>query len=166
MATQVGERLADWFPQARVEVREWQVSADGFRHGRLPVIAHTAARLLAGEGLPSYVVCSSHSIDVLLTDQRKGAVVDALRRLAGDPAARFFRIGDRGTWPGNDFDLLADPLGLSVDEVSRSPSACWNLAPPGALGPPATMYYLRRLHAGADGLLRLDLESGSPEPAT
>ena len=24
-------------------------------------------------------------------------------------------------WPGNDFDLLSDRLGLSVDEVSRDP---------------------------------------------
>lgn len=158
VARQVGERLADWFPAAELDVREWQVSANGFRHGRLPAIAHTAARLLAGEGLPSYVVCSSHSIDVLLTEQRKAAVVGALRQLTGQTSAQFFRIGDRGTWPGNDFDLLADPLGLSVDEVSRSPNTCWNLAPPGALGPQATVYYLTRLRTGPDGLLRLDLD--------
>ena len=66
-ANAVGERLQVWFPQATVEVRSCQVSVSGFRYGQLSMIAHTASRLLAAEHLPSYVVCSSHSIDVLVT---------------------------------------------------------------------------------------------------
>ncbi len=162
VAAEVGRLLMFWFPQAKVEVRDCQVSADGFRHGQLATIAHTVARLLAAEGLPSYVVCSSHSIDVLLTPHRKSAVVDAVRNAAGERDGSVIRIGDRGTWPGNDFDLLADSLGLSVDEVSRDPDHCWNLLPPGLLGPQATLYYLQRLSSRGNGLLRLALHEKHP----
>jgi hypothetical protein len=103
------------------------------------------------------VVCSSHSIDVLLTGYRKDAVVDAVRAAAGHDDGRVIRIGDRGSWPGNDFDLLSDSLGLSVDEVSRDPDRCWNISPPGLVGPQATLYYLDRL-VSSDGQLKLDLE--------
>jgi fructoselysine-6-P-deglycase FrlB-like protein len=163
IAAEVGQRLQAWFPQAKVEVRDCQVSADGFRHGQLAAIAHTTARLLAAEKLPSYVVCSSHSIDVLLTPCRKSAVVDAVRAASGDFNGTVIRIGDRGTWPGNDFDLLSDRLGLSVDEVSGDPDHCWNLLPPGILGPQATLHYLRRLVGCCGGLLRLDLEEARRE---
>jgi len=158
IAAEVGQRLRTWFPYAKVDVRNCQVSANGFRQGQLPAIAHTTARLLAGEDLPSYVVCSSHSIDVLLTPWRKDAVVDAVRTAAGDGNGRVIRIGDRGMWPGNDFDLLSDPLGLSVDEVSRDLDHCWNLAPAGLLGPQATLHYLKRLVGCGGGLLRLDVD--------
>lgn len=157
IATNVGEHLRTWFPQAKIDVRNCQVSASGFRYGHLAAIAHTTSRLLAAEGLPSYVVCSTHSIDVLLTPFRKSSVVDAVRAAARDSVGQVMRIGDRGAWPGNDFDLLSDQLGLSVDEVSRDPERCWNLSPPGLIGTQATLYYLRRL-VSRDGQLRLDLE--------
>jgi hypothetical protein len=157
IAIKVGQRLQVWFPQAKIDVRHCQVSASGFGCCQLPAIAHSASRLLAAEDLPSYVVCSSHSIDVLLTPYRKSAVVDAVREAGGDSNGQVIRIGDRGMWPGNDFDLLSDPLGLSVDEVSRDPDNCWNLAPPGLLGTQATLHYLQRLVGCSGGLLRLNL---------
>ena len=163
IAAEVGERLQSWFPQAKVDVRNCQVSAGGFRDGQLAAIAHMAARLLAAEKLPSYVVCSSHSVDVLLTPFRKSSVVDAVRAAAGDRHGRVIRIGDRGMWPGNDFDLLSDRLGLSVDEVSHDPDECWNLSPPGLVGPQATRHLLQRIIGCGGGLLRLDLEEGRRE---
>jgi hypothetical protein len=72
-------------------------------------------------------------------------------------------LGDRGRWPGNDFDLLSDVLGLSVDEVSSDPLQCWNLAPPGLLGPQAAVYYLDRLVGCGPGRVRLDLSEDHPE---
>ena len=54
-------------------------------------------------------------------------------------------------------------MGLSVDEVSSDPSQCWNLAPPGLLGPQATVYYLDRLVGCRQGWLRLDLPEEHPE---
>jgi hypothetical protein len=163
-ANAVGKFLQAWFPKAQIEVRSCQVSASGFRYGQLPLIAHTVSHLLASEKLPSYVVCSSHSIDVLLTSARKTTVVAAVRSVAGcADDVPVIRVGDRGRWPGNDFDLLSDVLGLSVDEVSSDPLQCWNLAPPGLLGPQAAVYYLDRLVGCGSGRVRLDLSEDHPE---
>lgn len=56
--------------------------------------------------------------------------------------ADILSIGDKGQWPGNDFDLLANPFSLSVNEVSGDPTTCWNLAPAGHRGVQATLDYL------------------------
>ena len=60
------------------------------------------------------------------------------------------RIGDLGSWGGNDFDLLNQGLSLSVDRVSSNLDTCWNLGPPGSKGITTTMQYLRALFP-ADG---------------
>ena len=41
-------------------------------------------------------------------------------------------LGDQGQAGGNDCDLLARPLGVSVDRVSSRFDSCWNVAAPGA----------------------------------
>lgn len=51
-------------------------------------------------------------------------------------------IGDRGQWPGNDFELLGTPYSLSVDEVSSDLDSCWNLSPGGINGIDSTILYL------------------------
>lgn len=102
-------------------------------------------------------LCSAHSVDIILGDFGKSAVVDAVRRAAGVPDGPILRIGDKGQWPGNDVDLLADPFGISVDEVSEDLESCWNFAPAGILGPQATLYYLNRLSEDSDGRLVLAL---------
>lgn len=101
------------------------------------VVALTAARALT-------VVRSSHSIDVLAPGVSKRNVVDALRADNGLTASEaVLCIGDRGRWPGNDFELLDQPLSLSVDDVSEKTDRCWNLAPPGINNTQALDFYLR-----------------------
>lgn len=69
---------------------------------------------------------SAHSVDVLAPTAAKTTVVLALaEKLEVDPLAEVCRIGDRGERSGNDFELLAEGLGLSVDGVSSDPDACW-----------------------------------------
>ena len=68
------------------------------------------------------------------------------------PHARILAIGDRGRWPGNDYDLLRSPFALSVDEVSVDPQTAWHLGPPGQRGVEVTVGYLRALQLTADGL--------------
>ncbi len=98
-------------------------------------------------GIHATISCSSHSVDVTLGQASKVDVVAAVRqRAATAEDAAVVRIGDRGRWPGNDADLLDDPYGLSVDEVSPSPDGCWGLSPRGMLGIQATLYYMDRLH--------------------
>lgn len=89
------------------------------------------------------LVRSSHSIDVLAPAVSKLVVVNAL-------PGPVLRIGDRGRFPGNDFALLDDSLGLSVDEVSASTSHCWNLLSIGNHGVVGTLEYLRAIRGEAN----------------
>lgn len=109
--------------------------------------AHVMSRLAPLDGSVRIVV-SSHSLDVLGVRPGKGALVTWLRERIGE-AHEVLCIGDRGAWPGNDYALLAEPMSLSVDEVSSLDDTCWNLAPRGVAGPDATLLYLRAIKARA-----------------
>lgn len=106
--------------------------------------AHVMALLAPLDGEGVRIVVSSHSLDVLGPTRGKGSLVSWLRQQIGD-GREVLCIGDRGAWPGNDYSLLAEPLSLSVDEVSSMRNACWNLAPRGVSGPDATLLYLRAI---------------------
>jgi HAD superfamily hydrolase (TIGR01484 family) len=54
-------------------------------------------------------------------------------------------IGDKGVWPGNDFELLSTPFSLSVDEVSPDADTCWNLSDSSIRNDKATLAYLNKL---------------------
>jgi HAD superfamily hydrolase (TIGR01484 family) len=99
------------------------------------------------------IVRSTHSIDILAPGVSKVSVVDLVSRLSGSRLDEILCIGDQGLWPGNDYELLSQPLGLSVDAVSLSTDTCWNLAPPGCKGVSATLYYLRCIHISPVGAL-------------
>ena len=87
-----------------------------------------AQQAILSEGVSGvHVVRSSHSIDIIDAKRAKGAVVDAMRENVRDGA--ILCVGDRGRWPGNDHELLAEPFSLSVDEVSLDPATCWHLGP-------------------------------------
>jgi hypothetical protein len=113
-----------------------------------PVVSvRAAAAIVEHAGIAATVNCSSHSIDVTFGNARKTAVVNAIRHRAGAAHdAPVLRMGDKGRWPGNDAELLDDPYGLSVDEVSPSMENCWGLSPRGILGAQATLYYFDRLN--------------------
>ena len=107
--------------------------------------------LMRANGVSGDVVTSGHSIDVCLAGQSKDRLVDAMRKAFDLGDGPILRIGDRGRPPGNDWTLLDDPHGLSVDEVSAHPVHCWSLAPAGMKGTQATEHYLRRLRWSAGG---------------
>mgnify|MGYP001166139494 CR=1 FL=1 len=91
------------------------------------------------------IVQSTHSIDVLAPGVSKRSLLtrltERLRQHHRDPAV--LCIGDRGRWPGNDFELLQHRFALSVDQTSQDPATCWNLAPPSSRYVDACLYYLR-----------------------
>ncbi len=97
------------------------------------------------------LVQSTHSIDVLAPGVSKRSLLTVLvKRLRQDhrnPA--ILCIGDRGRWPGNDFELLQHPFALSVDESSLDPSTCWNLAPPSSRYVDACLHYLQHMEVEA-----------------
>ncbi|MCA1477984.1 HAD hydrolase family protein [Bradyrhizobium yuanmingense] len=105
-----------------------------------------ATAIVEQSGVKASVTCSNHSVDVILGGGGKTAVVEAVRACThATSGAPVLRVGDKGRWPGNDSELLDDPFGLSVDEVSASTESCWGLSPRGYLGVQATLYYLDRI---------------------
>jgi HAD superfamily hydrolase (TIGR01484 family) len=87
---------------------------------------------------------SSHSIDVVVRDKAsKLNVVNKCIELS--KSENCLTIGDKGQWPGNDYELLSTPNSLSVDDVSAHPDSCWNLTRDGWKSTQATMSYLRRI---------------------
>jgi hypothetical protein len=101
------------------------------------------------------VVASSHSVDIITA---RGSKADVAKAVADElePPLQLLTIGDRGAWPGNDYDLLSEPLSLSVDEPSSIADRCWNLAPPGVTGPAAALFVLKRLKLQR-GRVRFDI---------
>lgn len=126
-----------------VEAKLGQITLE-FGAGAVPDEAWAAVeQVVRASSAQVTLVRSSHSIDVLAPGVSKAALVERLSRVvAGEEV---LCVGDRGRWPGNDHQLLAGRFGLSVDEVSPDPSACWNLAPPGARCVEAALYYLEHL---------------------
>lgn len=93
------------------------------------------------------IFASGHSVDILDLGVSKVNLINRIKELASKQTGEILCIGDRGRWPGNDCELLAQPYSLSVDQVSYDPQSCWNLAPAGCSGTQATLYYLRRLQS-------------------
>jgi len=95
------------------------------------------------------IVQSTHSIDVLAPGISKRSLVafmtEHLRRHLPNP--KILTIGDRGQWPGNDYELLQHPFALSVDQTSQDPWTCWNLAPEGSRNVDACLFYIRHFKA-------------------
>lgn len=110
-----------------------------------------AQQVILSTGIDEVTVTrSSHSIDIVPKGTSKRSVLDRLRATAGPRP--FLTIGDRGRWPGNDYDLLQEPCALSVDEVSVDPVTCWNLGSPGQRGVQVLLEYLQQLQAGPGGM--------------
>lgn len=94
---------------------------------------------------------SSHSVDVLGPRCSKINVVNRVAELAGCPQDAVLRIGDRGSRPGNDWQMLTAPLGVSVGDCSSDMETCWNLLPPGLHGANGTAYLLRKIKVAPGG---------------
>ncbi|MBC7297372.1 MAG: HAD hydrolase family protein [Demequina sp.] len=132
---------------AKVDPRPQQITVEPKGATRTDALAaHVMARLAPLDGEGVRIVVSSHSLDVLGPTRGKGSLVSWLREQVGG-GHDVLCIGDRGAWPGNDYSLLAEPMSLSVDEVSSLSDVCWNLAPRGVSGPDATLLYLRAIKA-------------------
>ena len=65
---------------------------------------------------------SSHTLNIIPMDVSKLCLVNECLKICnqGDTSSSVLCIGDRGEWPGNDFELLSTPYSLSVDTVSNS----------------------------------------------
>lgn len=124
--------------------RRFQITLQAKRampENRLWDLAHQV--LLLTGNLETAITRSSHSIDIVASGISKLNVLKRLREHVGD--ASILSIGDRGRWPGNDYELLGGSFALSVDEISVDPATCWNFAERGQRGVAVTLEYLRAL---------------------
>jgi hydroxymethylpyrimidine pyrophosphatase-like HAD family hydrolase/fructoselysine-6-P-deglycase FrlB-like protein len=136
---------------ARQEDRPFQITLEATRimpESRLWDLARQVILLAGADGVS--VTRSSHSVDIVASGVSKLNVIRRLRESVG--AAPILAIGDRGRWPGNDYELLHEPFALGVDEISVDPATCWHLGEPGQRGPSVTLDYLTALEAGNGGL--------------
>lgn len=91
------------------------------------------------------VLESSHSIDIIESNisNKLNIIQKCVKKaISMGASSEFLCIGDKGKWPGNDYQLLSHPFSLSVDEVSALPDSCWNLARPGLRNIEALHQYL------------------------
>ena len=141
---------------ARQEDRPFQITLEATRpmpEARLWDLAYQV--ILLHSAAEVSVTRSSHSIDIVPAGVSKMNVVHRLRDAIGNTPV--LAIGDRGRWPGNDYELLREPFALGVDEISVDPSTCWHLGAPGQRGPAVTLDYLGALLSDS-GRLHLRLE--------
>ncbi|MGJ1536511.1 HAD hydrolase family protein [Sphingobacterium multivorum] len=87
---------------------------------------------------------SSHSIDIISSSTSKSSIFNYCEQYYGS-GLKYLCIGDRGKYPGNDYQLLANEFSLSVDQVSNDPHSCWNLASKGINCVEATLEYFNAI---------------------
>jgi hypothetical protein len=141
-AVRADDRFAD---NCEITSRRHQITLEPRAHAVSALWAEVNDLIVRLDLQDIRVLRSGHSVDVVSAATSKRRVVHAVAsRMKGEGLA-VLCIGDRGRWPGNDYELLAHPYSLSVDEVSTDPSTCWNLAPPGVRGVEAALIYLKAL---------------------
>ncbi|MDE1818909.1 MAG: HAD hydrolase family protein [Thaumarchaeota archaeon] len=91
------------------------------------------------------IVESSHSVDIITNDVSKLNLYNLIKKRLEKTSSEFeiLCIGDRGNYPGNDFELLGTKYSLSVDQVSNLQNTCWNLVPLGDRGEQAVIDYIK-----------------------
>lgn len=130
------------------ELRGHQLSIFPVEAARMPALQTAVRERLQLAGLTSIrVMRSTHSLDLVSGPSSKSGVVSAVAAFVGcaPEGDAILRIGDHGGLLGNDFDLLASGLSLSVDQVSSNLETCWNLSPRGLRGPRAALAYLNAI---------------------
>jgi fructoselysine-6-P-deglycase FrlB-like protein len=120
---------------------------------RPEVLFTIAEEAVASCDISAKVLRSSHSVDIVSRATSKNEVV---RRLQAERSSKVLRCGDTGAWPGNDFEFLADPYGLSVDRVSLDLDRCWNLLPAGVRSVNGVLHYLATAVMLNDGTFTLE----------
>lgn len=94
------------------------------------------------------VFLSGKMIDITLPAVSKGNLIQFMN-VSPESAAS---LADAGAWPGNDFELLRYPLGVSVGTVSSDPDCCWRIGR--AEGTRAALEFLERLQSAGGGVFR------------
>lgn len=101
------------------------------------------------------IVESTHSLDIVRKPQAsKINMLDYCTRMLkhNNLSTDVLCFGDKGQWPGNDYELLATECSLSVNEVTSNPDVCWNFASPGKKNLDALREYFDWIQIGPKGI--------------
>lgn len=144
---------------ADFDVRPYQISCSpkgGFLVDALWQLVESFVRKTSSGAIQA--LRSDHSVDIFpATVSKRNVLEEAISHFGLSTASQFLTIGDKGKWPGNDCEFLAQPCALSVDECSDDPTTCWNIAAPGTSHSRATVDYLEWL-TFSNGLARFPLD--------
>jgi hypothetical protein len=126
-----------------------QITFTAKRTASIDVLLSFAAAKIKDSGAHGVrAVSSTHSVDIIASGVSKMNLLEHFKKShLVETTDDILCLGDRGCFPGNDFELLAHRFALSVDEVSADLNSGWNLAPPGSRGTAATLHYLSLLKA-------------------
>ena len=102
------------------------------------------------------IVESSYSLDIVPKNVSKLDLLAYLKKRFN--SKNILCVGDRGLWPGNDYELLSTEFSLSVDESNKDPNSCWNVAPIGNKGEQAIISYSKFIKLENNNF-RLDFRS-------
>lgn len=116
---------------SEIELREGQLTLQVKDKSNSEILKNLMIDLLKNKyAFQIQILESSHSIDIIASQTSKSSIINYCRNLLNDTekVMNFLCIGDRGKYPGNDYQLLSTEYSLSVDEVSSDPNTCWNLS--------------------------------------
>lgn len=97
---------------------------------------------------------STHSIDIVKKPEcsKLNLLPICKKLIRTGRSENVLCVGDKGQWPGNDYELLAHQYSLSVNEVSSDPESCWNFASPGVKNVNALIEYFSLMTIDKTGL--------------
>lgn len=133
------------YPDLEIKLRPYQLTIETSNSSNWNTIKKIVQNIvMASSDGDLQLLESSHSIDVVV--RNKSSKLNVVNRcIEMSESENCLTIGDKGQWPGNDYELLSTTHSLSVDEVSANPDSCWNFASAGNKNAEATLEYLKRL---------------------
>lgn len=134
----------DFLQIAQIESRPKQISIIPLIHREWRRARQIIYETIAKCNIPGVrALESGHSLDIICEGVSKLNILKVCSKVSkesGNPQ-EVLCIGDKGAWPGNDYELLGTKYSLSVDSVSKDPYSCWNLTKQGTKGAQATLFY-------------------------
>ncbi len=135
-----------------VEIRPYQITV---LDSDISKISIREVKQLLFEYADFKMVISSHSLDIVPNKYGKRNLIKMWHKNGLVNEDEILCIGDSGEEEGNDFELLKEWNGISVDRVSKRVSGCWNLAPLGVRNLEATEFYLNHLKLLSDKCFKI-----------
>lgn len=144
---------------SKFELREGQLTLQINDKNNGTIIKNSLIDLLRNKySSQIQILESSHSIDIISARTSKTQIIDyCMKLVAKESDCKFLCIGDRGKYPGNDYQLLSTEYSLSVDQVSNDPNTCWNLSSVGKNCVETTIEYFSAIKPIKDGFFKIKI---------